>query len=133
MWRANLRRRRVLEEAPAVHRAGRSAEASAGASSSTPKKKLLADYRTLEEIRDRLAVLYVKADRMQRFLDSGCTAVYLLDDKQLAVIAPVVGDRLELECRRYFRTLRWTIDQLETRRSLRERANRKRSERRLAA
>lgn len=84
----------------------------------------LVDYRTLKQVRDRLVVLYDKADRLQRFRDSGWTDSSMLDEKQLAILAETVNPAARFS--RIFRTLRWTIDYLESRRRTLERREEKR-------
>lgn len=134
LWELNRRRReRALSEASAAGLEERpSPPASDGhgcadASLSTAPQRLR-DYRTLDQVRDRLAVLYDKADRVQRFLDAGCTGSHVLDAKQAAILEATVGD-VDLRFRRYFHTLRRTIDFLESRRRLLERHERRRMRR----
>ena len=90
----------------------------------------LREYRTLRDIRDRLVVLYEKADRIERYNESLDPEV--LDEKQQAIL-----DKYRCHGKRFpgdvSRMLRRTIDVLEARRVCRERRNRRRNERRRAA
>jgi len=87
----------------------------------------LRDYRTAQEIRDRLDVLYAKAARITAYDASvveGFPDVALLDEKQQAIIRERGTGPQGLFPPRVFRTLRRTIDALETRQHYLPRAER---------
>lgn len=98
---------------------------------STPLRQITSLY----DIRERLAVLYAKADRIELYNET-CAAGHplpeLLDEKQHEIMALYACEGGPFPALAY-RTLRRTIDVLEAKRQKRERRNLRREARRTAA